>query len=247
MINDRMRKLGVKGELQVQEPVDCANSEAHAQSSLNYANVKDWRRAQARRRVVQPNIFGPIMVHMGNADAFVSGPTYEHPDVIRPALRIFHTRQGAKRAAGAYISTRRPLSDKVRRAVIPVHEKRPDLQIDGEMQADTAIVPQILDKRRPFSRVKDLVVPSLYQPTSPTSCWHVWGMRAQSDRFCWGWARQRIACKQGWVADSVHIAAVAVAEAQSRKQSMILAKRKGRQGCCDPHVLLELNQNTKYE
>jgi malate dehydrogenase (oxaloacetate-decarboxylating)(NADP+) len=33
----------------------------------------------------------------------VSGLTYDYPDVIRPALQIHHTHDGAKRAAGVYI------------------------------------------------------------------------------------------------------------------------------------------------
>lgn len=61
-------------------------------------------------------------------------------------------------------STRHPLSEKVRRAVEIVRQRRPDLCIDGEMQADTAVVPQIIDERYPFSRVRDanvLVFPDL--------------------------------------------------------------------------------------
>ncbi len=43
-------------------------------------------------------------------------------------------------------------------------KRRPDLAVDGEMQADTAVVPAIVDQRYPFSKVKDanvLVFPSL--------------------------------------------------------------------------------------
>ena len=43
------------------------------------------------------------MVQQGDADACVSGLTYEYPEVIRPALQIFHTRPGINKAAGAYI------------------------------------------------------------------------------------------------------------------------------------------------
>jgi malate dehydrogenase (oxaloacetate-decarboxylating)(NADP+) len=42
--------------------------------------------------------------------------------------------------------------------------RMPDLAVDGEMQADTAVVPEIIDGRYPFSTVKDanvLVFPSL--------------------------------------------------------------------------------------
>jgi malate dehydrogenase (oxaloacetate-decarboxylating)(NADP+) len=57
-----------------------------------------------------------------------------------------------------------PESQKVRQAVELVKSKRPDLVIDGEMQADTAVVPEIIDERFPFSQVKDanvLVFPNL--------------------------------------------------------------------------------------
>jgi malate dehydrogenase (oxaloacetate-decarboxylating)(NADP+) len=61
-------------------------------------------------------------------------------------------------------STPHPLSDKVRRAVELTKARRPDLPVDGEMQADTAVVASIIENRYPFSAVKDanvLVFPSL--------------------------------------------------------------------------------------
>jgi malate dehydrogenase (oxaloacetate-decarboxylating)(NADP+) len=61
-------------------------------------------------------------------------------------------------------STPHPLSDKVRRAVELTKARRPDLPVDGEMQADTAVVAEIIENRYPFSAVKDanvLVFPSL--------------------------------------------------------------------------------------
>ncbi len=61
-------------------------------------------------------------------------------------------------------SVRHPLAEKVRRAVELVREKRPDLVIDGEMMADTAVVPEIVETYYPFSRVKNanvLIFPDL--------------------------------------------------------------------------------------
>ncbi len=50
--------------------------------------------------------------------------------------------------------TRHPLAEKVRQAVEIVKKREPNLLIDGEMQADTAVVPEILDKNYPFSTLK---------------------------------------------------------------------------------------------
>jgi malate dehydrogenase (oxaloacetate-decarboxylating)(NADP+) len=61
-------------------------------------------------------------------------------------------------------STPHPLSNKVQQAVKLVRRKRPDLLVDGEMQADTAVVPGLIQERFPFSQVQDanvLVFPDL--------------------------------------------------------------------------------------
>jgi malate dehydrogenase (oxaloacetate-decarboxylating)(NADP+) len=62
-------------------------------------------------------------------------------------------------------STRHPLAEKVKKAVEIVKEKMPDLIIDGEMQADTAVVPEILNSTYPFSKLKEkanvLIFPDL--------------------------------------------------------------------------------------
>lgn len=58
-----------------------------------------------------------------------------------------------------------PESAKVRRAVEIVNQRRPDIVIDGEMQADTAVVEGILKDKFPFSKLKRpaniLVFPNL--------------------------------------------------------------------------------------
>jgi malate dehydrogenase (oxaloacetate-decarboxylating)(NADP+) len=62
-------------------------------------------------------------------------------------------------------SARHPLSIKVAEATQIVKQKRPDLEIDGEMQADTAVVPGILSGNYDFSDLKGaanvLIFPNL--------------------------------------------------------------------------------------
>src|SRR5262249_30701964 len=61
-------------------------------------------------------------------------------------------------------STPHPDSVKVRKAFDILHATRADLVVDGEVQADVAVVSELMESRYPFSQVKDanvLVFPSL--------------------------------------------------------------------------------------
>jgi malate dehydrogenase (oxaloacetate-decarboxylating)(NADP+) len=62
-------------------------------------------------------------------------------------------------------STRDEESLKMQNALKLIHDKRPDLMVDGEMQADTAVMPEIIEKNYPFSTLKGganvLIFPNL--------------------------------------------------------------------------------------
>jgi malate dehydrogenase (oxaloacetate-decarboxylating)(NADP+) len=62
-------------------------------------------------------------------------------------------------------STRHPRAEKVAQATLIVKKRRPDITIDGEMQADTAIVTEILNGVYEFNTLKKranvLIFPSL--------------------------------------------------------------------------------------
>jgi malate dehydrogenase (oxaloacetate-decarboxylating)(NADP+) len=62
-------------------------------------------------------------------------------------------------------STRHPLAEKVRKATALVKENAQGLIVDGEMQADSAVVPELIAEDYPFSQVKGdanvLIFPSL--------------------------------------------------------------------------------------
>lgn len=51
-------------------------------------------------------------------------------------------------------STKHPISDKMRLATELVRAKDPNLMVDGEMMADIAVVPEILEELYPFSQLK---------------------------------------------------------------------------------------------
>jgi malate dehydrogenase (oxaloacetate-decarboxylating)(NADP+) len=216
-IEEQLKILALDYRPEIVDPGDFADLDRYAEVLYELRNRKGLTMNDAIKKVREPNIFGPLMVKQGAADAFISGLTYDYPEVIRPALQIHHTRPQVTRAAGVYLmiiedrvylftdatvnidpsaedlaaiaglaadfarnleidprvaflsfsnfgSTPHPLSDKIRGAVALLKDSRPDLAVDGEMQADTAVVPEIVDRRYPFSMVKDanvLVFPSL--------------------------------------------------------------------------------------
>jgi malate dehydrogenase (oxaloacetate-decarboxylating)(NADP+) len=217
VIEQQLNILGLSYKPKIVDNTNFDNSSKYSLAYYELRNRKGLTMNDAVKKIREPNILGSMMVKMGDADAFVSGLTYDYPEVIRPSLQIHHTGQGVTRAAGVYImivedqvylftdatvnieptaedlaeiaslaadfakrleidprvaflsfsnfgSTPHPLSNKVRRAVELTKSRRPDLKVDGEMQADTAVVADIIENRYPFSAVKDanvLVFPSL--------------------------------------------------------------------------------------
>ncbi|MBI5305813.1 MAG: NADP-dependent malic enzyme [Chloroflexi bacterium] len=273
MIEQRIKELGLDYHPQI---VSLArgdeNVERYVEAYYKLRARKGITRGMAERMMSRRNHFGPMMVELGDADAFVSGLTFNYPDVIRPALQIVHTREGVKKAAGMYIvitrdqrvffftdatvnidpssedlaeiailaadaakafevepriallsfsnfgSTPHPSSDKVRYAVQLARERRRDLQIDGEMQADTAVVPQILQERYAFAQVRNpnvLVFPSLEAANIAYKLVRHLGDAEMIGPILLGMGKPIHVIQQGdEVKDIVNIAALAVVDAQ---------------------------------
>ncbi len=217
VIEEQIQILGMDFKPDVVDPNKFSKIDAYANAYYDMRQRKGITLRDAKKSVRDPNVLGSLMVKMGDADAFISGLTYDYPEVIRPALQVHHTAKGVARAAGVYImivddkvylftdatvnidptaedlaeiaclaaeyakkleidprvaflsfsnfgSTPHPHSDKVRKAVELVKTRFPDMVVDGEMQADTAVVTELVEERYPFSAVKDanvLVFPSL--------------------------------------------------------------------------------------
>jgi malate dehydrogenase (oxaloacetate-decarboxylating)(NADP+) len=74
--------------------------------------VRELYRLRQRRGISQGdagelmndhNIFGSMMVRMGDADALVSGVSQNYPDTIRPALQVIGVREGIHKVSGLYL------------------------------------------------------------------------------------------------------------------------------------------------
>jgi malate dehydrogenase (oxaloacetate-decarboxylating)(NADP+) len=116
-------------------------------------------------------------------------------------------------------STRHPLADKVRRAVELVRQRAPGLMIDGEMQADTAVAPRIIDETYPFSTLKGganvLIFPNLEAGNIAYKLLQRIGGAELIGPLLTGLAKPVHVLQRGSeVNDIVHVAAVAVVDAQ---------------------------------
>ena len=208
-IQARAREFGVNLEgMQIVDPV---TSEYRQQYVLELFRLRQRRGVtlqEAETLINNRNVFGSMMVRMGDADALVSGVTQHFPDTIRPALQIVRMREGLHRVSGCYaVITRKgevffladtsvnieptaedlveialctahmarrfdltprvamlsfssfggvdhPICSKVRKAVELIKYADPTLIVDGEIMADEALSPELIEELYPFSSLK---------------------------------------------------------------------------------------------
>jgi len=86
-------------------------------------------------------------------------PNAETLAEIATATAKFVTRLGiepriAMLSFSNFGSVKHPAATKVQQAVALLHEREPELQVDGEMQADTAVVERILTRVYPFAKLR---------------------------------------------------------------------------------------------
>ncbi len=215
-IAEQCRSLGLTYTPTVVDPNASDQRSVYAETFYTRRQRKGITPTLAKEIMRQANYFGPMMVEHGHADAFISGLTYNYPEVLRPALQAVGA-QANGYVSGVYLmvvqnklyfftdatviieptveqlaaialnaadlaehfdvtpriamlsfsnfgSTPHAQSQKVHQATELVKKQRPELQIDGEMQADVAVVPELMKRHYPFSQVNDanvLVFPDL--------------------------------------------------------------------------------------
>jgi malate dehydrogenase (oxaloacetate-decarboxylating)(NADP+) len=116
-----------------------------------------------------------------------------------------------------------PDSIKVKHATELVKKIRPDLMIDGEMQADTAIVPEIIEKEFPFSNLKGkanvLIFPDLNAGNIAYKLMARIGQASVVGPILMGMKKPIHVLQRGAsVDDIINMTAIAVAEAQAKKK-----------------------------
>jgi malate dehydrogenase (oxaloacetate-decarboxylating)(NADP+) len=119
-------------------------------------------------------------------------------------------------------SVRHPLVDKVKRAVEIVRHRTPDLLIDGEMQADTAVTPQLVEENFPFCRIKEganvLIFPDLQSANAAYKLLQRLGGAEAIGPILMGMRKSVHVLQHGMtVRDIVNMTAIAAVDAQARE------------------------------
>jgi malate dehydrogenase (oxaloacetate-decarboxylating)(NADP+) len=209
VIRAKAAELGVDlSGMVLADPAASPLREAYIQELFRLRQRRGVTLTEARVLIDDRNVFGSMMVHMGDADALVSGVTQHFADTIRPALQIVRMREGLHRVSGCYVMITRkgdtyfladtsvniepsaedlveialctahtarrfdivphvamlsfssfgsvdhPICTKVRKAVELLHFADPTLIVDGEIMADEALSPEIIESQYPFSSLK---------------------------------------------------------------------------------------------
>ncbi|MCL5006120.1 MAG: NADP-dependent malic enzyme [Acidobacteria bacterium] len=218
-IRAKLAELAIRRfEPEVIEPQLSPRLDAYVEEFYRLRQRHGVTLSEAREQMLNPNYFGAMMVHLGDAEGFVAGVSQHYPETIRPALQIIRVRENVRRVSGVYVivtkqevyffsdttvnieptaedlaeiaalaaevardfnceprvamlsfsnfgSTKHPLTEKIRRATELVKQAHPEMMVDGEMMADTAVFPEILQEDYPFSTLKGsanvLVFPDL--------------------------------------------------------------------------------------
>jgi malate dehydrogenase (oxaloacetate-decarboxylating)(NADP+) len=208
-VHQHIKDLGLElKDVEIIRPRKSPRFEEYVSALYNLRKRKGMTSASARQLLRNNyNVYGMMMVEMGDADGLISGLTEHYPETIRPALQIIGTRAGVRKICGAYMmvfknktifisdatvniepdaedladialltaekalymnvvprvamlsfsnfgSTQHPLTEKVRKAVEIIKKKAPNLVVEGEIMADTALDPDIVSEVFPFSEIK---------------------------------------------------------------------------------------------
>lgn len=220
VIEEVAREHGIDiSEMKIIDPMNFDNLNKYIDEFLALRQRKGIIHQEAYDRLrFRRNYFGAMMVHLGDADAMVTGVSTHYPDAVRPALEIIGKDPKYNHACGCYIVSSKNKAyfladttlnieptpeaiadialatadftenfditpnvalltysnfgsaygaspDKMRKALEIIRQRAPELIVDGEMQADTAVSPEIISETFPFSVLKTganvLIFPNL--------------------------------------------------------------------------------------
>lgn len=208
LIKSKCEELGINLEgIEIINPQKSPQLSTYTETLFQLRQRKGLTHQEAKQKILNRNVFGCIMLHLGDTDGLVSGVSHSYPVTSRPALEIIGTKSGYNHLAGLtlMILNRRAYffadttininpdaetlaaialesanlvkrldlqprvamlsfsnfgtsdhvyAKKVQTAVEIIKKRDPELIIDGEMQADTAVNSALSQENYPFSAIQ---------------------------------------------------------------------------------------------
>jgi len=273
-IHTRAQELAVSLEgVQIVDPATSSHREPYTLELFRLRQRRGVTLHEANALITDRNVFGSMMVRMGDADALVSGVTQHFSDTIRPALQIIRMREGLHRVSGCYAMITRkgdvffladtsvnieptaedlveialctahmarrfeisprvamlsfssfgsvdhPICSKVRKAVELLKYADPTLIVDGEIAADDALSPELIEQQYPFSALKGganvLIFPDLASANIATKLLGKIGGGEAIGPILMGMSRPvHVLQRTATVEEIVNVSAIAVVDAQ---------------------------------
>ena len=269
--------ISLEGTETIDPSAEAETRERYAAELETLRRHKGLSLQEARRQVLDHNMFSCLMVREGRADAVMGGLTTHYPETIRPALQVLRVEEGRSIVSSVYLVVVRgrpyfftdcavnieptaeqlaeialaatttaekdfnrdprvafisysdfgsaggPEPARIRRAVELFRHERPDVPVDGEMQADTAVVSDLLRRRRPdgpLQRASNvLVFPNLTAANAAYKLMNRLGDAEVIGPILSGFPKTvQVLQRDASVADVVNLTAIAVAEAQRRER-----------------------------
>jgi malate dehydrogenase (oxaloacetate-decarboxylating)(NADP+) len=84
------------------DPSKSSQRERYVEELFRLRQRRGVTMSEARTLIDNRNVFASMMLHLGDADALVSGVTQHFADTIRPALQIVRVREGLHKVSGCY-------------------------------------------------------------------------------------------------------------------------------------------------
>jgi malate dehydrogenase (oxaloacetate-decarboxylating)(NADP+) len=105
----RMRERAAELHLRFDHGADFVNPETdprrehYIEEFVSLRQRKGVTPREAPLLLLDPMRFGCMMVHLGDAEALISGVSLHYPETIRPALEIISVKPGVRKLAGMYM------------------------------------------------------------------------------------------------------------------------------------------------
>ena len=144
-------KIDISGA-QIIEPTNSEKYEEYVNLLFELRKQKGMSLEKAKGLVKDPVYFGMLMLkdEKSEADGLVSGAIHSTADTLRPALQP----KVAMLSYSTYGSAKSESTEKVIRATEKVREKDKNLLVDGELQLDSAIIPEVANFKAPGSPIE---------------------------------------------------------------------------------------------